>query len=102
MRHRAVLERRRVGVDATGGRIDPDAWEVVGVVSLSLQALKGDEFFQAAASQSRVSHRAWSRYRDDMRAGMRLRIGDRVLEIVAALDRDDRRQFLELMCEEWT
>jgi len=40
------------------------------------------------------------RYREDVSANMRFRLGDRVLDIRAVLDEDGRRRFLKCNCEE--
>jgi SPP1 family predicted phage head-tail adaptor len=55
---------------------------------------------QAGAEVFTLTHRIWLRFRDDIRAGMRLRKGARLFTIGAWRDPDERGNYLVCLCEE--
>ncbi|MBB3963730.1 phage head closure protein [Rhizobium metallidurans] len=55
---------------------------------------------QAGADVFTLTHRVWLRFRDDLKAGMRLRKGARAFSIRAWRDPDERGNYLVCLCEE--
>ncbi|MBO9193561.1 phage head closure protein [Rhizobium sp. 16-449-1b] len=55
---------------------------------------------QAGADVFTLTHRIWLRFRDDIKAGMRLRKGARVFAIRTWRDPDERGNYLVCLCEE--
>jgi SPP1 family predicted phage head-tail adaptor len=98
LRRRAVLEAPGGSADGAGG-ID-ETWTTVAGLWAAIVPLGGDERFTADRTAGHVSHRITLRYRTGVEPGMRLRLGARIFEIRSAVDRDERRRFLDCLCEE--
>jgi SPP1 family predicted phage head-tail adaptor len=101
MRERVRIEREVRSADAGGGAIvtwtpldhAPTAWA-------RIEPLSGRELVQAMRLQARLTHKVTMRWRGDVTAAMRLVWGERVFNIRARLNPDERRRYLELLCEE--
>ncbi len=101
LRHRLKIQAAAPTEDPYGGRSDPWAKPVtVATVWGRIESLRGRERMHAMQLEDRVTHRVRIRYRDDVTAQQRLVIGSRVFNIRAVIDRDGRRRWLELLCEE--
>lgn len=96
---------RRVGLERPdrvedlggGGSI---VWTPVDVVWASVRASGAAEDVVGDALGARVSHELRIRWRDDVRPGWRVGFDGRRLRVRAVLDRDGRRRWLHLECEE--
>lgn len=96
---------RRIGIERPdrvedlggGGTI---IWTLVDVVWASFRSAGRAERVVADALSSRVSHTMRIRWRDDVRPGWRVTVNDRPLRVLAVVDRDGRRRWLHLSCEE--
>ena len=55
---------------------------------------------RAGADGFTLTHRIWLRFRSDIRAGMRLRKGDRLFAIGTWRDPDETGRYLCCLCEE--
>lgn len=98
MRQRVVLERpERVG-DGGGGA--DETWVEIAELWAAVKPMTGAERTEAEAISGRVSHEIWLRFRDDVAAELRFRIGTRLFDIRAVLDVDERRRFLRCLAEE--
>ncbi|MCH8155445.1 MAG: phage head closure protein [Proteobacteria bacterium] len=101
LRHRLVIQAERSTGDGGGGQSDPWADPVtVATVWGKVEPLTGAERLRAMQIEDRLSHRIVIRHRPGITPAMRVRFGSRVFNIRAAIDREERGRFLELLCEE--
>ena len=101
LRHRLTIQAERAASDGGGGLSDPWADPVtVATVWGKVEPLTGTEHLRAMQIEDRLSHRIVIRYRPGITPAMRVRFGSRVFNIRAAIDREERGRFLELLCEE--
>jgi len=87
---------------AAGG-VPVDVWtDLVDTPAIwaAVEPLAGREFFDAARVNADVTHRIRIRYRPDVTERMRIVLGARTFDILAALEMDRRRE-LHLMCREF-
>lgn len=98
LRHRLALQEETRSADSGGGYTL--IWSGVATVWGRIEPLTGAERLQAMQLESRVSHRVTIRHRTGVSAGMRLLHNGRALNIRTVIDPDERRHWLELMCEE--
>lgn len=98
LRHRFTLEAAQRTPDGGGGATV--MWSLVANVWGDLAPAIGTETIIAEAINGRVSHIVRMRFRSDIAPAMRLRIGPRILDILAVLDSDGRGRFLKCLCVE--
>lgn len=96
--HRFVLEAPVRTSDGAGGA--QIAYALAAEVWGSLRGLNGSEPVHDDRVSGRVTHGVWLRYRDGLTPDHRLRLGTRVFQIHAIIDRTGRRRYLECQCEE--
>jgi SPP1 family predicted phage head-tail adaptor len=97
LRHRLTIEQEVRVADGGGG--SASSWEQVGEVWAAVEATGGRESVAADRLGDDVSCRITIRHRSDLGPAMRFRRGDEIFAILAVLDRDDRRRFLDCHCE---
>ena len=101
LRRRLTIEAANPTDDGHGGQSDPWASPVtVATVWARIEPLRGREALEAGRLEARHSHRVTIRYRDDVVAGQRARIGARIFNIRSVANRGDRDRWLELICVE--
>lgn len=101
LRERVTIERATRSADSSGGSVV--SWAPLGhapTVWARVEPLSGGEALQAMRLEARITHRVTLRWRDDVSATMRLVWRARVLNIRAVTNPDERRRYLELLCEE--
>ncbi len=100
---RITIERRTVTKDATYGSAVTTWTEVARVWAEVRDALPSRaESVQTDAAQSVRQARIRIRYREGLDASMRVRYGQRILQIVGGPSEIGRKQFLEMMVEEYS
>ncbi len=72
----------------------------INLVWGKVEPLTGGERLRAMQIEDRLSHRIVIRHRPGITPAMRVRFGSRVFNIRAAINREERNRFLELLCEE--
>ncbi len=101
LRHRLVIQAERSTGDGGCGQSDPWADPVtVATVWGKVEPLTGAERLRAMQIEDRLSHRIVIRHRPGITPAMRIVFGSRVFNIRAAINREERDRFLELLCEE--
>lgn len=98
LNQRVDLESPSLTPDTGGG--SAIAWTPVATVFASVSARAVSESVAADALASRVVHDVVIRFRDDVAAGWRVVHQGRSLRVRAVVDRDARRRFLHLDCED--
>ena len=106
MRHRIEIGRYVEGKDEWGDPLVDDkgnpvmVWEPIATVWAAVEALSGRTYFEAQQSNVQSDHRITIRWRRGIEPRQRVRHDGREFEIQAVLDRDGRRRWLQLLCQE--
>ena len=95
MRHRLTLQQRVSTSDTAGGYVE--GWEDVAVLYAAIEDTGGRIDMRGMQERHSVTHRLTVHYRDDITPAMRLSGEGRIYDIVAILDRDNRKAYLEVL-----
>jgi SPP1 family predicted phage head-tail adaptor len=98
LRSRLTLEAATPTSDDAGGVTE--VWSMVAMFWGQVRAVHGAERFAAGRMAATVTHTITIRHRDGVVAGQRLRLGSRILDILAVRDVDERRRHLTILAEE--
>jgi SPP1 family predicted phage head-tail adaptor len=100
LRHRVTIQKPSRRQDpVTGASIS--GWVDVAKVWASIEPLSARDFIAAQGVQSEVTARIVMRYRDDVRASMRILHRNRIYNISGVLpDQDSGREYLTLPVSE--
>lgn len=104
LRRRVAIQSRATTVDAVG-QISQTWSTVLSGVPAHIEPLSGRELIAAAAVQSSITHRVTVRYHRDLAAPVaanarRVVYGDRVFNVSAVLNIDERNRVIEMLAEE--
>ena len=75
-------------------------WQDVVTVWASVEPLTGREYFYAHQIKNEVSHRVRVRYRTDIDVSMRINHLGRYFKIESMIDKEEKHEFLEILCIE--
>lgn len=98
MKHRVTLQERSLTEDGQGGYTEE--WEDVASLWAHVTPLKGYERMQAMQLASPITHKVLIRYRAGLTTSMRLVFDGRVFEIEEAINLEEAKAFLQLICVE--
>lgn len=98
LRHRGTIQRLAPTRGALGG--EQQGWVDVTKVWAEVKALTGRETNVDPQTIATADYQVRIRYRSGIEPKMRYVEGDLVLDILAPMDRDGRRQWLYLLCQE--
>lgn len=98
LRHRLTIQAESPTADAGGGH--GLAWSNVATVWGRVEPLSGGERLRAMQIESRVTHRITIRYRAGVTAANRIAFANRIFNIRAVVNVEERNRILELLCEE--
>lgn len=104
LRSKITIQRKTRVADGAGGATE--AWADVATVWAKWEPLRGSEMWRAQRISPLVQIKAAIRFRGDANGAPYYSIADRVLyrgryhSVVAAIDPDDRQQWIELMLTE--
>jgi SPP1 family predicted phage head-tail adaptor len=98
LRHRLVLEETQRVSDGAGGFTED--WVTVAAVWAAIRPSGGGESVEAGRLAGRMTHDVTIRYRAGVTPAMRFRQGNRLFQILAAIDEDERKRMLRCLCEE--
>jgi SPP1 family predicted phage head-tail adaptor len=77
-----------------------DTWVRVATLYARIEPLIGREYLAAAQLAEELSHDVTVRYQRYIKPSMRVVYRDKILEIVSAIDPEERREWLYLKCKE--
>ncbi|MEZ5945214.1 MAG: phage head closure protein [Planctomycetaceae bacterium] len=97
LRHPLTIQNRSVTRDDTGQELE--SWSDVATVWGRVEPLSGSERKHGAAIEAETTHRVTLRY-TTLSAADRLKLGERVLQIINILNTDERNIELVVMCKE--
>jgi SPP1 family predicted phage head-tail adaptor len=99
LRHRITIQQHQTTQDEIGNNIE--SWVDWATVWANIRPISGREYFQAAATNAEDNVRINIRYRsgiDPLR--MRVVYGNRVFDILSAIDLYERHREIEMVCRE--
>jgi len=99
LRHRITIQQPVEVRDSYGGVTV--TWGTFATVNASVEPLRGQELWAAAAQQARVNTRIRIRYLASVSPKMRVLFGTRIYLIDAVIDPEERHVEMQLMCQEW-
>ena len=98
LRHKITIQKSISTIDSFGSEVN--AWSDVCTVWASIEPIKGREFFAAQKENAETTVRICIRYRTGISADMQILYGNKVFEINAIIDVEERHIELQLMCKE--
>lgn len=103
LNRRITVQRRSAGLDAYG---QPSlGWTSLLEVWADIQPIGGREKLRAMAYESTITHSVTVRFQSAFMPvieadGWRILYGSRIFQISAAIDKDDKRQYIVFDCTE--
>jgi SPP1 family predicted phage head-tail adaptor len=98
LRHLVTLEIPSATPDGAGGQ--SMVWQTLVQVWAEITPLAAEEITSADQVEARATHRIRIRWRSDVTAAMRVRLGARLFAIRGVTDQGERGRYLVLLCEE--
>ncbi len=98
MNQRIIIEELATAHDDGGGY--SQEWIAFAAAWASVKGITGSERYAAHQIEAVIDHEVKIRYRTGIKAAMRIRNSDRVLNIKAVFDPEGKRRVLILLCEE--
>jgi SPP1 family predicted phage head-tail adaptor len=98
LRHRVAIESVTRTSDGAGG--STTEWHAVADVWAAVWSRTAGETFTLDRVAGTASHDIWIRYRSDVAPDMRIRLGNRIFDILGAIDVEDRGHWLKCPAEE--
>jgi SPP1 family predicted phage head-tail adaptor len=98
LRHRVTIEVAEGIPDQAGG--ESVTWSELATLWARIDPVWSDEQAVADHLAGVVSHRVIARWRDDLAGGMRIAYRGRLFRILALVDPDETRRYLEIKAEE--
>ncbi|MBS0241935.1 MAG: phage head closure protein [Proteobacteria bacterium] len=98
LRHRVTLVGPVRVSDGGGGATV--TWLAVADLWAAIRPIKGKEILYAESLSGQVTHEFTLRWRDGVVPAMRFHWSDRIFEILAVFDADERRRQLTCHCRE--
>lgn len=102
LREQVVIQVKTSDPDGGGGRTSPEWRDILdGDVWAEVVPVSSYERVRAQQAGATITHRGLIRYRPDVTAVMRLKWGERILNMAAApIDLGERHQWLQLQLRE--
>lgn len=98
LRHKVEIQEKIVSRDSMGG--EEITWVPFIYCRCQISPLSGREYFAAQQVQSTVSHKMQMRYQPGIKPTHRIQWGERVFDINASLNKDERNVELIIFCTE--
>lgn len=100
LRHRVIVEDNDGPTNDVYGQLRPAKWTKFADHWCAIEPLSGEELFAAQHVEAGVTHRVTMRFLDGLSPRMRIVDGNRTLNILRVIDRDERHIEHELLCRE--
>jgi len=97
-RYKVTIDQLAGTQDATGAV--EKTWTTFTNAWVSIEQLNGSERVVAQQLNPDVSVRMWMKWQDGISPTMRVSYGSRHFDIMAVMDLDGKRRFLQLLCNE--
>ena len=75
-------------------------WSTFKTIRVSIEPLRGREFFDSEKFNSEVTHKIKMRYLGGLTSKMRIKFGTRYFNILSVININERNRELHLMCAE--
>ncbi len=98
LRHRVTIQQKTNSLDAWGGPVE--TWEDYVKIWAEVIFMSGGELWAARQSNPELEGRIRIRYRDDINSLMRVKHGNKTLEILSVIPFDSKHTFLHLLFKE--
>jgi len=98
LRHRIVIDKQTQTKNAIDEIIL--TWSTFCTVWAAIEPATGQTYYAANQLEAKVDGRVRIRYRDDIEPTMRIKYGDRILNIVSIVHPQENRRELHLMYSE--
>lgn len=98
LRNRITIQEPVEKKDSTGAPYQD--WEDYVTVWADIQPLGGSKFWEADKPNAEISGRIEMRYRPDINKNMRVKYGEKILDIDNVFDPDERKRRLYLLYKE--
>lgn len=98
LRHRITIQKPGMTRNAYNQPVD--TWDTVATVWAAVEPLRGREFYAAQQINAEATVRVRIRYRADVERGMRILVGNKILEILYVIQPELRKRELEILCRE--
>ncbi|MDX2073482.1 MAG: phage head closure protein [Alphaproteobacteria bacterium] len=98
LRHKVFLERKIQTTDGAGGYTD--AWETIATLWAGISRLRGGEKFSAGQLSASSTHVFRLRYNHNITTDMRFSYDERLFNIRALRNVDERKRILDVYAEE--
>jgi SPP1 family predicted phage head-tail adaptor len=98
LRHRITIQSPPSGTDSYGDPVGD--WTDFATIWAGIEPLQGREYVAALQEQSEVDTRVVIRYLKRVRPSMRVKYGERTLNIISVIDNREAHRDMQLMCKE--
>jgi SPP1 family predicted phage head-tail adaptor len=98
LNQRITIEELTTTYDDGGGY--SQTWTTFATVWAKIRGITGNERYTAQQIEAVTDYVVKIRYRPGVKATMRIKHGDKVLDIIAAFDPEGKRREMTLLCEE--
>lgn len=99
---RLVLQKLIPSVDAEGSPVE--TWTTIGKLWAQVQSTAGNEVQEGAQPEARITHQVTTDFRRELEPPFghqtRLLLGARVFDVTTAMDPDESRVQMNLLCVE--
>lgn len=99
MRQRIILQDASESSDGMGG-LGESTWSDFKILWAKIEPYSAKEAYEKHELKHRVTHKVTIRYLDGVTSDMRVKFGERYLQIKGIRTVDERKRFIELACEE--
>ena len=101
LRHRVTIEQPTITQNPLTGEITEGWGTFAANIPAAIEDLSARDFIQSAAMQSEITTRITVRYLPGIKPNMRVVNGDTIYNIRGVLfDKDSRREYITLPCDE--
>ncbi len=98
MRFKVTLQSATRTTDDGGGAAV--AWSNDGTLWANITPISGKEDYRQSQVQDSITHRIKVRYKSSIETKDRLKFGSRFFNIKSVINVDERKKYMELLCEE--